>query len=295
MTDKINYDSMKKLFDAQLRTFVQKNSDYGNSFERSLESHGLLASIVRMEDKMNRLSTLAPGDKDAQIASESLVDTLMDLSNYAAMSACWLMHKDDVRILPIRGGGFYISTDIYGEDFQTLSAIINGSVEEEENEREHFNGVLSDHTIIKNWGIVGGTIDNIQTIRSRTTGQYLTEDDNPELFRKICGVLMAYHGYANFKKMKDQLTGTDEEFEGRFNDLKETVFEQINRSREVVTTELKGLENGYVIRQHKNYHNSYRYTLAFNPEGTLKVEGDLGAFSALESCNLSSKNDKLQD
>jgi maleate cis-trans isomerase len=96
MTDKINYDSMKKLFDAQLRTFVQKNSDYGNSFERSLESHGLLASIVRMEDKMNRLSTLAQGDKDAQIASESLVDTLMDLSNYAAMSACWLDGPDDV-------------------------------------------------------------------------------------------------------------------------------------------------------------------------------------------------------
>ena len=99
MPDKINYDSMKKLFNEQLRTFVQKNSDYGNSFERSfersLESHGLLASIVRMEDKMNRLSTLVDGNKHAEIASESLADTLRDLSNYAAMSACWLMHKDD--------------------------------------------------------------------------------------------------------------------------------------------------------------------------------------------------------
>ena len=285
MTNKINYDSMKKLFDEQLRTFVQKNSDYGNSFERSLESHGLLASIVRMEDKMNRLSTLAQGDKDAQISSESLSDTLMDLSNYAAMTAAWLMHKDDDCMYD-SDRIFSISTDIYTKDFQMLSDVINGSVEEEEkplkislfkrhdekvNEREHFNGVLSDHTIIKNWDLVGDG----ETIRSRTTGQYFTEDDNPELFRKIYGVLMAYHGYTNFKKMKDQLTGTDEEFEGRFNDLKETVFEQINRSREVVTTELKGLENGYVIRQHKNSHNSYRYTLAFNPEGTLKVEGEV--------------------
>ena len=200
MTDKINYDSMKKLFDEQLRTFVQKNSDYGNSFERSLESYGLLASIIRMEDKMNRLSTLAQGDKDAQIASESLADTLMDLSNYAAMSACWLMHKDDESVYDPEMYDsdriFSISTDIYTKDFQMLSAVINGSVEEEE-------------------------------------------------------------------------------FEGRFNDLKETVFEQINSSREVVTTELKGLENGYFIRQHKNSHNSYRYTLAFNPEGTLKVEGDV--------------------
>ena len=80
---------MKKLFDEQLLTFVNKNSDYGNSFERSLETHGLLASIVRMEDKINRLSTLASSNKDAQIASERLSDTLMDLSNYATMTAAW--------------------------------------------------------------------------------------------------------------------------------------------------------------------------------------------------------------
>ena len=410
MTDKINYDSMKKLFDEQLRTFVQKNSDYGNSFERSLESHGLLAGIVRMEDKMNRLSTLAPGDKDAQISSESLSDTLMDLSNYATMTAAWLnsepqfgfseefVHQDIASIYPelitrkiattvgdislytslknadrlckkqcnvkgLEDAIFFCGIKDYDLNYSSLNyfvdvnkryyaiigldsgfikyivmQMINNDMEffnkydmckdgakyntvreflgtlltnikpekeisivelepeiilpivknlkyyqevsdlrhdDKVNEREHFNGVLSDHTIIKNWVIVGDTIDNIQTIRSRTTGQYLKEDDNPELFRKICGVLMAYHGYANFKKMKDKLTGADEEFEGRFNDLKETVFEQINRSREVVTTELKGLENGYVIRQHKNTHNSYRYTLAFNPEGTLKIEGEV--------------------
>jgi hypothetical protein len=106
-----------------------------------------------MEDKMNRLSTLAQGDKDAQIASESLVDTLMDLSNYAAMSACWLDGPDDVyneeNLQKIeeayaRKKGedddsvydpemydsdriFSISTDIYTKDFQMLSAVINGS------------------------------------------------------------------------------------------------------------------------------------------------------------------------
>jgi hypothetical protein len=68
--------------------FVKKNTDYGNSFEESLEKHGLIASIVRMEDKMSRLNTLSK--QEALVTDESLIDTLKDLSNYALMSAVWL-------------------------------------------------------------------------------------------------------------------------------------------------------------------------------------------------------------
>lgn len=68
--------------------FVKKNTDYGNSFEVSLEKHGLIAAIVRMEDKMSRLNTLSK--QEALVSDESLIDTLKDLSNYALMSAVWL-------------------------------------------------------------------------------------------------------------------------------------------------------------------------------------------------------------
>ena len=68
--------------------FVKKNTDYGNSFEESLEKHGLIAAIVRMEDKMSRLNTLSK--QEAFVSDESLIDTLKDLSNYALMSAVWL-------------------------------------------------------------------------------------------------------------------------------------------------------------------------------------------------------------
>ena len=37
-------------------------------------------------------------------------------------------------------------------------------------------------------------------------------------------------------------------------------------------TDPKGLENGYFIRQHTNPEDSSRYTLAFNPEGTVKTQ-----------------------
>jgi hypothetical protein len=78
--------------------FVKKNTDYGNSFEESLEKHGLIAAIVRMEDKMSRLNTLSK--QEALVSDESLIDTLKDLSNYALMSAVWLEGtKKEVSVL----------------------------------------------------------------------------------------------------------------------------------------------------------------------------------------------------
>lgn len=74
--------------------FVKKNTDYGNSFEESLEKHGLIAAIVRMEDKMSRLNTLSK--QEALVTDESLIDTLKDLSNYALMSAVWLEQGEEV-------------------------------------------------------------------------------------------------------------------------------------------------------------------------------------------------------
>lgn len=93
MTDKVTPKSMEDQYNHQLETFKRKNHDYGNSFEKSLDTFGLVAGIVRMSDKFERLVSLNDPSKDAQIASESLVDTLEDLSNYAAMAACWLKGK----------------------------------------------------------------------------------------------------------------------------------------------------------------------------------------------------------
>ena len=283
---KITPESMKKQYEDLWNTFCKKNHDYGSSFEQSLDKHGLIAGVVRMEDKMNRISTLVDGHKQAEVASESLADTLRDLSNYSAMAACWLDGEDVGDRTRAHWKPSPLENPIRDEDFDNVFKLASFEGHQEKvNEREYYNREdVSDEEIIKNWGLVGDS----KTVSSRTTGQYLTEDDNQELFRKIFGVLRAHHGHMGYiKKIKDQLTGTDEEFEGRFNDIKELVAEQINRSREVAATygvkeedqpstmELKGLENGYVIRQHKTSHNSYRYTIAFNPEGTIKVEGDV--------------------
>lgn len=87
---KVNQQTMKTQYDGQYDTFCRKNHDYGNSFEESLDQFGIVASIVRMSDKMKRLESLTDESKKQQVGSESLLDTLEDLSNYAAMTACWL-------------------------------------------------------------------------------------------------------------------------------------------------------------------------------------------------------------
>jgi hypothetical protein len=86
----VNQQTMKTQYDGQYDTFCRKNHDYGNSFEESLDQFGIVAGIVRMSDKMNRLVSLTDESKTQQVGSESLLDTLEDLSNYAAMTACWL-------------------------------------------------------------------------------------------------------------------------------------------------------------------------------------------------------------
>lgn len=68
--------------------YQAKNQDYGNSFEMSLYKFGLVASIIRLSDKMNRIECLS--QTKAKVKDESIEDTLLDLANYAIMTVIWL-------------------------------------------------------------------------------------------------------------------------------------------------------------------------------------------------------------
>lgn len=70
------------------KTYAAKNHDYGNSFEQSLDKFGLVASVVRLGDKMNRIESLTK--KEAQVKDESIKDTLLDMANYAIMTVMWM-------------------------------------------------------------------------------------------------------------------------------------------------------------------------------------------------------------
>jgi isopropylmalate/homocitrate/citramalate synthase len=71
-----------------LEVFKRKNHDYGNSFEISLDKFGIIAAVVRLGDKMNRIESLST--KKQQVNDESIKDTLQDMANYAIMTIMWL-------------------------------------------------------------------------------------------------------------------------------------------------------------------------------------------------------------
>ena len=73
------------------KTYAAKNHDYGNSFEQSLDKFGLVASVVRLGDKMNRIESLTK--KEAQVKDESIKDTLLDMANYVIMTVMWMDKK----------------------------------------------------------------------------------------------------------------------------------------------------------------------------------------------------------
>lgn len=75
-----------------LDLYNKKNHDYGDSFNNSLNKRGLVAAIVRMEDKFNRIDSLHSNPEIGKV-NEKLDETFIDLANYAVMSIIWLRSK----------------------------------------------------------------------------------------------------------------------------------------------------------------------------------------------------------
>lgn len=87
-----NTDRFKEITSEMTNTYIAKNHDYGSSFDDTCEEFGIVAAVVRMNDKMNRLKQFA---KNAEFkVKESAIDTLKDLANYCILTIMWLESKN---------------------------------------------------------------------------------------------------------------------------------------------------------------------------------------------------------
>lgn len=68
----------------------RKNADYGDSFDKTLDEFGLVASATRMSDKFNRFKSLIRCGSSARVEDEKIEDTLIDLASYAIMTIKWM-------------------------------------------------------------------------------------------------------------------------------------------------------------------------------------------------------------
>lgn len=84
----------EELADRITDLYRRKNTDYGDAFARSLDKYGIVAALVRINDKVNRIESLTAPDREAQVKDEPILDTFLDLASYAIMSVMWI--KEDV-------------------------------------------------------------------------------------------------------------------------------------------------------------------------------------------------------
>jgi hypothetical protein len=65
--------------------YERKNQAYGDSFGKTHRELGIISSVTRLYDKMNRVVALSTGTTN-RVNDESIRDTLKDLANYAIMT-----------------------------------------------------------------------------------------------------------------------------------------------------------------------------------------------------------------
>ena len=81
-------EQYKKVQREAIELFQRKNKDYGDAFA----NYGPVGVIVRMGDKINRLSSVTKNEVSL-VQNESIRDTLIDLHNYAAMAIMLMDEK----------------------------------------------------------------------------------------------------------------------------------------------------------------------------------------------------------
>lgn len=77
-------ERFKEITDSMTKTFIAKNKDYGNSFDKTIDEEGYVAFQVRALDKLNRFKSIL-SNKSQHVKDESVIDTLHDLANYCIM------------------------------------------------------------------------------------------------------------------------------------------------------------------------------------------------------------------
>lgn len=91
--------------------YEQKNRAYGNSFGDTYKDLGIISAVTRINDKFNRLKTLAK-NKEINQGDESIADTLLDMANYCIMT---YMELQDEEVTLYAKGGMMIDKEFVGK------------------------------------------------------------------------------------------------------------------------------------------------------------------------------------
>ena len=85
----------RKIIEELHELYIKKNRDYGSSVTDTYEKFGLTSFLVRLSDKLNRLTNLTINNQDNLVKDEKIQDTLMDLANYSILALIELKVEEE--------------------------------------------------------------------------------------------------------------------------------------------------------------------------------------------------------
>lgn len=87
----------KQITDRMNEVFAQKREDYGPSTTETWTKFGPVSMLTRIHDKMSRIDNLLVNKKEAQVKSEKVQDTLLDLANYCVITILEMVKENEKR------------------------------------------------------------------------------------------------------------------------------------------------------------------------------------------------------
>lgn len=72
---------------------AKKNADYDNAYMKDIEKYGMVASLIPINHKLNRLDNLVTNVEKPMVQEESIEDTFLDLAGYAIMAVQYIRNK----------------------------------------------------------------------------------------------------------------------------------------------------------------------------------------------------------
>ena len=106
-----NHNNFDVLAGALAQTLISKNRDYGNSYDKSIDTWGNKAMGMRLEDKYNRIEHMLLEEK-LSANGESLFDSLLDNAGYSLLAINYMLNHgmvsdDDVKKINEKSKHFY--------------------------------------------------------------------------------------------------------------------------------------------------------------------------------------------
>ncbi len=92
MTQEQKNREYEKIVDTMLKLYSEKNTLYGDSFNKQMHKYGLVAGCIPLDNKLSRIISIVQGQRQN---FESLEDSLIDLASYAII---FLIHLKELEV-----------------------------------------------------------------------------------------------------------------------------------------------------------------------------------------------------